>query len=533
MLASLWKKTFVFFRYYSPVLLAGVLYGVGNNFAEFFWPTAILSIFLLLVFITTLKSNESAFLAGVLFEFVFLVVSFSWVLQSFPLEWMGVTSHAFAGLFIFFIWMIVPLYMSLPFGLLTLFTRTVLTSKAHFFIKALSIPSFWVVAEIARAGMYTIFFLGDQSLLYPHTTYHSLAYTLVWSDFFSTLLPWGGMYIISFVSVFLIVLISIQKNNKKLFILFLCMLAAFQFLVSYKKIEYVDTAKVSFFTTQFESVSLKMIHKVNRYEDSKEIFNTEIVQHPEIRTSDMIIFPENTYFVAQSPHVQDSNLLGFENSLFLDSARYQGEYLLTYLKENKKEYYKKQMLLPQGEYSSYWVKYFATMFNQKKWIESFEIERATIPGLVSSVYSTTFFDPTKNGGITIGGILCYEIISPVFFRKQTEAGATILVVLASHAIFPNSKSLLNQTISIAKVRAVENNRFIVQSTNKNSSFVISNKGEVVFVTDPNKVSLHTVNVPLIESKTLYTKYGDFMATFSFAFSILTLGYFLLKRKHLL
>lgn len=533
MLSSFWKNVVIFFKCYYPAILAGAFYGVGNNFAEFFWPAAILSIFLLLVFIVTLKSNESAFLAGILFEFVFLAVSFSWVLKSFPLEWMGITNHIFAGLFIFFIWMIVPLYMSLPFGLFALFTRRVLTSKIHFFIKVFSIASFWVIAEIVRAGMYTIFFLGDQSLLYPHTTYHSLAYTLVWSDFFSILLPWGGMYAISFVSIFLIVFVSLRKNNKKAAVVFLLILATFQFLASYKKTEYIDTAKVSLFTTQFESVSLKMIHKVNRYEDSKEIFNKEITQNLEIQTSDMIMFPENTYFIAQSPYVRDPNLVGFEKSLFLDSARYQGEYLLTYMKNNTKEYYKKQMLLPQGEYSSYWVKYFAMIFNQKKWIASFEAERYTIPGSASSIYEAGYFDTTKSGLIKIGGILCYEIISPVFFRKQTEAGANILAVLASHAIFPNSKSLLNQTISIAKVRAIENNRFVVQSTNKNSSFIVSNEGEIVFISDPNKVSSYTADVPLIENKTFYTKHGDLIVIFSFIFPMLVFGYLFLRRKHLL
>ncbi len=533
MLSSFWKKVFVFFRHYFPVLLAGALCGVSNNFAEFLWPAAILSIFLLLVFIVTLKSNESAFLGGILFEVSFLAVSFLWIIKSFPLEWMGISSPAFAASLVVFIWLIVPLYMSISFGFFSLLAYRIYFSKVPFLIKALSVASFWVVAENLRAVSHSLLFFGDQSLLYPHATYHSLAYTLVWSDFFSELLPWGGMYAISFAVIFLVAFIVFKKNNKKLIILFLLILIVSQFFISYKKTESLDKIKVSFFTTQFESVSLKMIHKINRYEDSKEIFNTQIVQHPEIRTSDIIMFPENTYFIAQSPYIHDKNLLGFERSLFLDSARYQGEYLLTYMKEKKVEYYKKQLLLPQGEYSSYLIKYFAAIFNQRKWIESFEVERATVPGSVSSVYVTNYFDVAKSGVIKIGGILCNEIISPVFFRKQTETGANVLVALASHAIFPNSKSLLNQTISIAKVRAIENNRFVIQSTNKNSSFIISNEGEVVFASNPYEVSLHTVDVPLIESKTFYTKYGDLIVMFSFIFSILTLGYLFLKRKHLL
>jgi len=106
-----------------------------------------------------------------------------------------------------------------------------------------------------------------------------------------------------------------------------------------------------------------------------------------------------------------------------------------------------------------------------------------------------------------------KYFSPDLYRKITLKGSNVLINVASQSIFKGNQILYNQTRSIAKIRAVENNRYFIQAGNFISSSIIDNKGNVIAVSDDNNSLLHG-KILLIKDKTLYNLFGDWILIFS-------------------
>jgi apolipoprotein N-acyltransferase len=68
--------------------------------------------------------------------------------------------------------------------------------------------------------------------------------------------------------------------------------------------------------------------------------------------------------------------------------------------------------------------------------------------------------------------------------------------------------IYSQMQNVAKVRAVENDRWFVQSANMSPAFVLDNHGEVIAESEWNIPSVLQVPVAPRLNQTLYTKIGE-------------------------
>ncbi len=81
-------------------------------------------------------------------------------------------------------------------------------------------------------------------------------------------------------------------------------------------------------------------------------------------------------------------------------------------------------------------------------------------------------------GERLGVFICYESAFPDLIRQFAARGANVLVNLSNDAYFGHSEAH-QQHLLIARMRAVENRRFIIRSTNDGITAVIDPAGRVV------------------------------------------------------
>jgi apolipoprotein N-acyltransferase len=119
----------------------------------------------------------------------------------------------------------------------------------------------------------------------------------------------------------------------------------------------------------------------------------------------------------------------------------------------------------------------------------------------------------------LGVFICYESIFPDEIRSFALNGANVFVNISNDGWFGQSGAP-GQHLNMARMRAIENHRWVLRSTNTGITASIDPLGRVVSSAPRN---LRTaVNVPYaMESEiTFYTRYGDW---FAFACAIISLS----------
>ncbi len=232
---------------------------------------------------------------------------------------------------------------------------------------------------------------------------------------------------------------------------------------------------------------------------------------------DMLIFPEDSRFLRdlikeKNDYEFFNNIFGEKDVLIIDSSRVRDDSsklksrLFYYSpRQGVLDKYDKIFLTPGGEYNLSIVISLMKLLGQDDFLGVFDNNRAYSKGSELSI--------GQFNGYGVGTLFCNEIFSPDLYRKITLKGSNVLINVASQSIFKGNQILYNQTRSIAKIRAVENNRYFIQAGNFISSSIIDNKGNVIAVSDDNNSLLHG-KILLIKDKTLYNLFGDWILIFS-------------------
>jgi len=104
--------------------------------------------------------------------------------------------------------------------------------------------------------------------------------------------------------------------------------------------------------------------------------------------------------------------------------------------------------------------------------------------------------------------ICYESIFGKAIATQASYKNKPIIIITNDGWF-NNTTLINQHLNLAKLRAIENKRFVIRSANSGISAVISNTGKVVKHLPNNKAAIIEAYVPKAHlKKTFYQKYTD-------------------------
>jgi len=118
--------------------------------------------------------------------------------------------------------------------------------------------------------------------------------------------------------------------------------------------------------------------------------------------------------------------------------------------------------------------------------------------------------PLQAGAMKLGIFICYESIFPDEVRQFAAQGAQVLVNLSNDGWYGDSGAYA-QHLKQSRMRAVENNRWLLLDTNTGVTASVDHYGRIV-ASVPRKVRT-ALQAPyaLSEETTFYTRHGDWFA----------------------
>jgi apolipoprotein N-acyltransferase len=137
--------------------------------------------------------------------------------------------------------------------------------------------------------------------------------------------------------------------------------------------------------------------------------------------------------------------------------------------------------------------------------------------------------PLDAGGTKLGTFICYESIFPDDIRQFADNGAQVLVNISNDGWYGDSGAYA-QHLKQSRMRAVENNRWLLLDTNTGLTAVIDPNGRIV-ASAPRKIRT-ALRVPyaISNATTFYTRHGDWFAYLCAIISIAALFMRLLVRR---
>ncbi len=114
------------------------------------------------------------------------------------------------------------------------------------------------------------------------------------------------------------------------------------------------------------------------------------------------------------------------------------------------------------------------------------------------------------GAERLGVFICYESVFPDEVRQFVKGGANLLVNISNDGYFGHSAAR-EQHLEIARMRAVENSRWLIRSTNDGITAVIDPSGHIDEQLPPYQELVEHVHFAYRSGNTFYTKYGDWFA----------------------
>jgi len=113
-------------------------------------------------------------------------------------------------------------------------------------------------------------------------------------------------------------------------------------------------------------------------------------------------------------------------------------------------------------------------------------------------------------GHRLGAFICYESVFPSEVREFVRQGANLLVNISNDGYFGHSAAR-EQHLEIARMRAVENQRWLLRSTNDGITAVIDPAGRVRQRLPMYQESVARMNFAYVDGTTFYTQRGDWFA----------------------
>lgn len=132
-------------------------------------------------------------------------------------------------------------------------------------------------------------------------------------------------------------------------------------------------------------------------------------------------------------------------------------------------------------------------------------------------------------GIGAAPTICYESIWGDYVAEYVKKGAQFIAVITNDGWWKNTSGK-DQHMSYAKLRAIENRRWVARSANTGISGFINQRGDIVQHTAWWTADARTQEINLNEAFTFYTKSGDLIAYLGLVGSLLSLGLILISAR---
>jgi apolipoprotein N-acyltransferase len=126
------------------------------------------------------------------------------------------------------------------------------------------------------------------------------------------------------------------------------------------------------------------------------------------------------------------------------------------------------------------------------------------------------------GGYTFGTFICYEAIYPGEVRHFAADGADLLINISNDGWFGRSAAP-EQHLRMARVRAVENRRWLLRVTNNGFTVSVDPYGRIFRALPPDIRAAVDLPYDFRTDETIYTQFGDWFAWLCVLVSVILLA----------
>lgn len=386
----------------------------------------------------------------------------------------------------------------------------VLIKKSLFMgnISFILIPSIWISKDIILEKI----FGGFPWCFAGYSQYKNI--------FFIQTSELGGIYLISFILIFINLLIYklfVKREKRFLFLLLFVVflnysLGFFLYLKNSKTENRITVHHAGIIQPNTgQNYSSKTIW---RRVTLGELLNDSKILHE--RGAEFVIWPEFTLSIYPLQNRSKLNeILDFTHfnipvfAGFTDFKNSNEIYnsMILFDKNRKVKKYDKTHLVPYGEY----ILFKNILFFMKKITN--EVSEFT-PG--KSIHNLVL-DVHK-----ISTPICYELIYPDLVREFVSKGGELIIIISNDSWYGTS-SAPYQLLAMTALRAVETRRYILRSTSNGISALIDSAGKIRIKIPLNKKADFIAPFKFKNSKTFYVKYGYL---FPYILLIFTVFFFL-------
>ena len=174
---------------------------------------------------------------------------------------------------------------------------------------------------------------------------------------------------------------------------------------------------------------------------------------------------------------------------------------------------------PQGELVTRYDKVHLVPFGEYVPFRRLFSFAAGLTDQVGDFTSGTSRLPLQSGDMKVGVFICYESIFPDEIRQSAANGAEVLVNISNDGWYGDSGAYA-QHLRQARMRAIENSRWLLRDTNTGVTASIDPYGRIV-ASVPRKLRIALLApYALTNVTTFYTRYGDW---FAWLCAIISLG----------
>lgn len=485
--------------------LAGFICGLSFLTPLWFGALAGMSLFFYVLF----SGSRNAVIQTTIFAII--VQGFAYAALYFdtiPLPWLTEVPIIWHVAYISIAWVFTVLLATLPF--VAWGYAYAHLSPTRFAYKLTIIPWSWMCAEWLSSQTIALG-MRDTNYSFPATssTIGYIGNQLADSPLFLQFASLGSVYILTLLTAAIAVLLSHTylrhgiRSYKTLLPIVLCVggIIASSFATftaptgTYVPITLITTYTPSVFT----------ITPQERAGADERIMQS-IVGHQ----GSIVILPEATEFLKRnrdtllkriSPDATADHtvIVDSESVLWGSTRTRRAEYFD--VSEKRSVFTSKEFFVPFGEYMPNVIESFASIV-APHFLASVGKDRIYVPGKSNLIETTR--------GIAASLRMCNEIVSADLYRRDALEGADVLFNVASHSWYHGSEKVERQILRAAKIRAVENHRYLALSNSSAPSFALDWFGQEIIKTPWHSEIPIVANVQTSEYITFYTRYGTFV-----------------------
>jgi len=478
------------------LLLAALFYVL--SYSPFDYKVLIfLSFIILLITIEELNPKRKAIYLFY-YSFIIHLIGVSWISQSL-LDYGSLNYYESSFITLFFI-----ILISIPYAIVGFFHKPI---KKNSLYNTNLFASLVVTVEFIKSWM----FGGFPWLLVGHSQTETI---------FNFIYPILGSYAVTYFVILISATISIVYLNKRKFIIIPISLVAlvYYLLPIHTLVESSDYKESLSFT----------IYQPNIYpRDSYNPAEHNNIQNKYINfldkkvSSDLIIFPETIVPYELNKHnalyKKINDLTNKEKVIITGLFTKEGNKFFNSMVffTQKIDIYNKRKLVPFGEYTPW----YDSVIELTK---SLNIPLSNLSHGLNNQKDIYF----KN--IKIIPIICFESTFPNLINSDDNK--ELLINVSNDSWFGDTFAPY-QHLQISQVRALEFNRFMLRATNTGISAFINNNGKVLDYIPNNTEGSITGRIPINNSISVYSRYGDIGILMLLFFSLLATGFTRLRKSH--